>query len=321
MEGYADGTLTCLTADYIKRNVNTDFPLILNIEPTNACNLNCYVCPRNKSGRPVGYMDFDLFKKIIGECKTHKRLNMINFHKDGESLLHPRIYEMIRYARQARVANVLHMNTNGLPLDKSNARELLLSGIDDVTISIDAARDETFKKIKGAALLKKVESNVEGLFSMRRQLALERPFVRVKIMEFEDTKGREVEEFLDRWRGVADDIQVTGVHNWSGGIRDLAVTDEVEKKRFPCNLLWYALAINWDGRVSTCCIDWDLSALVGDARLETIHQIWNGRRIKELRKAELCGNHNLAKVCMECTLWSGGEDLTDWFSAKKEFYV
>lgn len=320
MEGYIKGTLTCLTADFIKNNVNNEFPLVLNIEPTNACNLSCYLCPRANDIRKVGFMDFDLFRKIIDECKTHRKLKMINFHKDGESLLHPRIYDMIKYAKLADVAEVLHINTNGTTLDEKNATDFLASGIDDVTVSIDAARKSTFKKIKGADLLEKVEANMKKLFSLKKRMALEKPFVRVKIMEFDDVSREEVDEFIERWKGIADDVQVTGVHNWSGAIKGLKVTDEVKRKRYPCVLLWYMLAVNWDGKVSACNVDWDMSALVGDLAKETLREIWNGKRLKELRSAELGGNHKLAKVCDECAVWAGGEDMTGWLKGKKEFY-
>ena len=151
MEGYVKGSLTCLNAEYIRKNASIDFPLVLNIEPTNACNLKCYLCPRSSNVRQVGYMDFEFYKQIIDECKRHKKLKMINFHKDGESTLHPRICDMIKYAKQADVAEAFHINTNGVLLEKGLASDFLLSGISDVTISVDAAREETFKNIKGAS--------------------------------------------------------------------------------------------------------------------------------------------------------------------------
>lgn len=320
-DGYIKGTLTCLNAEYIKSRINTGFPLVLNIEPTNDCNLSCYLCPRNKGARKVGYMDFVLFKKIIDESKEHGKLRMINFHKDGEPLLHPDIYKMIKFAHNAKVAQTLHLNTNGLLLDKKRCENFLDSGIDDITVSIDAARRSTFKKIKGADLLKRVELNVQQLFELKSKMKLIKPFIRVKIMEFKDITRDEIDEFVKRWSGIADDVQVTGAHNWSGAIRDLEITDEIRERRYPCVLLWYMLAVNWDGKVSCCNVDWNLTAVVGDAAREILHDIWNGPRIKELRRAELVGNHALAQVCKECVVWAGGEDLADYFIRKKEFYI
>jgi MoaA/NifB/PqqE/SkfB family radical SAM enzyme len=266
-------------------------------------------------------MDFELFKEIIGECKRYKRLKMMNFHKDGESLLHPQIYDMIRHAKENKIAEILHMNTNGLLLDESHYEDFFNSGIDDVTISIDASRDATFKKLKGVDALEKIESNIEGLFRYRKEKKYAKPFIRVKIMEFSDVASGEINEFIDRWKGIADDVQVTGIHDWSGAIKGLKVTDETKPNRYPCILLWYALAVNWDGKVSACNVDWDLSALVGDLSKNTLHEIWRGDRIKQLRRAEVLGTKRPARVCEKCVVWAGGDDMTDWFLQNKEFYI
>ena len=97
-EDYERGTLTCLKASTIKERISPEFPLVLNIEPTNDCDLYCYYCPRLKSKKPIGYIDFNLAKKIIDEAASYPRLTMLNFHKDGEFLLHPQIDAMIKYA-------------------------------------------------------------------------------------------------------------------------------------------------------------------------------------------------------------------------------
>lgn len=319
MDGYVKGTLTCLSSHYIKSNINADFPLVLNIEPTNDCNLRCYICPRNKSKRKTGYMDFNFFTGIIDECKKYNKLKMINFHKDGESLLHPRIFDMIRYTADSQIAQTLHLNTNALELDNESAEKFILSGIDDVTMSVDAARKETFLQLKGFDLLDKVEFNIRHILELKRKKNLKKPFIRVKIMEFDKITEEEIHEFISQWKDVADDVQVTGIHSWSGAIKGLKVTDEIKSKRIPCILLWYLLAINWDGEVSACNVDWNLSAVVGNAKNSSLHDIWNGEKIKKLRMAELMDNHEFAEVCKECIVWASGEDMTDYFIQRKEF--
>lgn len=320
-QGYVRGTLTCLTDETIKRETNTDFPLVLNIEPTNACNLKCYVCARTKSDREVGYIDFKLYARLIDECLKYKKLRMLNFHKDGESLLHPRIFEMIRYAKDKNVARICHINTNAVCLEGKNIEKFLLSGIDDVTISIDACHEKTFEKIKGYPLLKRVEENVINLFKKRTELKLREPFIRVKIMEYEDTYGGEVESFIKKWQGIADDVQVTGLHSWGGVIKEVEATDEVsvKNKRYPCALLWYMMAVNWNGAVSICNIDWNLSGVVGDANTESLHDIWNGAKFKNIRKRSLVGGHQELGICKECVVRAGANNLADWAFTKKEF--
>jgi hypothetical protein len=40
-------------------------PPSLQLEPTNFCNLRCVSCPRDNMTREKGFMEFNLFKKII----------------------------------------------------------------------------------------------------------------------------------------------------------------------------------------------------------------------------------------------------------------
>ena len=76
--------------------------------------------------------------------------------------------------------------------------------------------------------------------------------IRVKIMEFEDITTEEIENFREKWTGVSDEVQVTGVHSWSGSIEGIKITDEINNIRYPCSILWYALALNCGGKVSIC---------------------------------------------------------------------
>ena len=48
-EAYIKGTLTCLTPEYIKEKINTDFPLILNIEQYRGSNRNFFFCMEVKT--------------------------------------------------------------------------------------------------------------------------------------------------------------------------------------------------------------------------------------------------------------------------------
>ena len=78
---------------YLKMRIPMDFPIIVNVDPTNACNLLCNMCP-NSSDTIVkkSFMDMDLYRKIIDEIKQReKRLYRYFLVKDGEPLLHKNI--------------------------------------------------------------------------------------------------------------------------------------------------------------------------------------------------------------------------------------
>jgi MoaA/NifB/PqqE/SkfB family radical SAM enzyme len=200
-EFYVEGTLTCLKPEVIRQRANTDFPLVLNIEPTNDCNLRCYFCPRDKIAEKVGihYINWDEYTSLIDECAEYAQKNgkliMLNLHKDGEPLLHPKLPEMIRYAKEKDAFHTIHFNTNGMLLGTERAKEILKAGIDDITISVDAARSDTFTRFKGFDVLPKIEEHIRQFFKWRDELGA-KTFIRVKIMEFEEITMKKFKNLL-----------------------------------------------------------------------------------------------------------------------------
>lgn len=57
--------------EYPKNNYLGEFPLHIDLESTNACNLRCEYCSRNFMAEKLGYMEFDLFKKCIDEASQY----------------------------------------------------------------------------------------------------------------------------------------------------------------------------------------------------------------------------------------------------------
>jgi len=50
---------------------------------------------------------------------------MLNFHKDGESFLHPKFFDMVRYAKKKNVAKTIHINTNALAWTEPDIDEII----------------------------------------------------------------------------------------------------------------------------------------------------------------------------------------------------
>ena len=78
-----------------------EFPKRVTLELTNHCNLRCVMCPRKYMRGPKGYMSFSLYKNIIGQLAEHRDTALVPFFR-GESLLHPRCIEMLRYAKKGQ---------------------------------------------------------------------------------------------------------------------------------------------------------------------------------------------------------------------------
>jgi len=319
-EDYVKGTLTCLKPEIIRQEINTDFPLVVNIEPTNICDLKCIYCPRTKAQKGVGMMPWELYRKIIDELAEHRTLKMLHLFKDGESFLHPDFIKMVHYAKAVSVAKTVRINSNAVCWDDNKINEILDSGIDDITISVDAAYSITYSRDKKKDCLKRVESNIKQLLKKRNDNNKLTPFIRVKAMEFNGISKEEIEAFIKKWEGIADEVQITGIHDWGGAVNGIEITDEKTDYRYPCAIMWYALAINWDGKVTVCSVDWDTEIEVGDVVRESLHDIWNGIRLKDARKSQIDRNFSKFSICRNCVVWVSVGDMHGWLEKHTEFY-
>ena len=107
-----------------------NFPTHLDLELTNKCNFSCKMCFKSMNPEkimPFGFMDIDLAKKIIDEG-SKKGLKSIKFIYRGESLLHPGVVEIVKYAMDHGIVDTL-INTNvSLLTDTTFTKLVCLSG-------------------------------------------------------------------------------------------------------------------------------------------------------------------------------------------------
>ena len=303
----------------LQKKISLDFPIRFNIEPTNYCNLSCSVCPRELN-RPFGYMKFDLFQKIIDESVICGKRLIITINKDGEPLLHPELSQMIKYAKDKKSAYKINFYTNGILLTEEKSRELIKSGLDTIHISIDAFTKETYGKIKNSQKLEVVEENVKGLVSLKKKLQSKTPLVVVKIIQTPETHN-EIKPFIHKWKGVADFVEIGEYHNWDGTVNSSNQFNPIKPSnginRYPCTFLWYNPVILWDGRVTTCCVDYQGKGVIGDINKEPLSKIWQGKILQNIRKAHLEGRYDEVPLCNKCDFWRCEVNIEKWLRRQK----
>lgn len=285
----------------------TDYPKMLNVEPTNDCNFECVMCSRRRSVRPRGYMALDLFEAILADvARCGRRIRWLTLHNDGEPLLHPDLAAMVRMAKRSGAVAHVHFNTNGQLLTEDTAAALVEAGLDDLTVSIDALTPETFARVKRAGDLATVAANTRRLMAIKRRLGRSTPWVRAKIIDMPLTAG-ELEGFRRTWRPLVDEVQIQPIHNAGGGIDTGSAAAAPD--RFPCALPWYALAVNWDGTVAPCCVDLSGANIVGDLRREPLQAVFARGPIRTYREKMRAGREAELSPCAGCDVWRNGVDI------------
>lgn len=292
-----------LVKDYFTRKIRLNgYPCELVIEVTNRCNLNCAICPRDKMSRPIGDIDFSLFRRIIDEIKN--KTEMVDLCFAGESLLHPQIFKMIKYAKENSVK--VFIQSNATTLDEDVAYKLIDSGLDLFVLSIDAVKEETYRLIRCGGDFKQVVKNAESFLKIKNKNKNGNPWTIVQMIYTKHNRD-EVKDFLEVWkRRGADAVRIKPFNDRAGLVNSsFAGGYSNQHKGFPCLRIWRGLAIFWDGRVVPCCLDYLGKYIVGDLKSQRILDVWNSLEMQRLRKIHLSGKIDRVDLCRNCCGYKG----------------
>jgi tetratricopeptide (TPR) repeat protein len=113
------------------------------LELTNKCNFHCEFCPSDSQTRLHGYMELSLVKKIFDEISQKKIVPQVALHLMGEPTLHPKLNEILVYARSKNVK--IALTTNGSTLVKKKVPKLLESISGKIVASLMTPTKKTYK--------------------------------------------------------------------------------------------------------------------------------------------------------------------------------
>ena len=116
-------------------------PLHLHIEPTNFCNYDCIMCyHKTVISHPV-HMPMIMFKNIIEQAEPE----YVSLNGYGEPFLHPNFFDMVRFLTDRGIK--CNTTTNGSLL-AAHIDDCLQSGIELVSVSLDAGSSETYAAVR-----------------------------------------------------------------------------------------------------------------------------------------------------------------------------
>jgi MoaA/NifB/PqqE/SkfB family radical SAM enzyme len=154
----------------------------LQMEPTTRCNFTCGFC----AGRSMAQGDLapEVFRRTLESLPD---LRHVELQGEGEPLLHPRLFEMARAARD-RGAKVSFI-TNGSLFRAEAVAGILDAGIEKVMVSIESPEAGEFHAIRGGTL-EKVTDGIRTLLDARRERGLDRPAVGLAVTVLRGTRRR-----------------------------------------------------------------------------------------------------------------------------------
>jgi len=275
--------------------VDLSYPRNIVVETTAHCQLECKMCGRRTTKRKLGNMKKELMLNIleqIADFNTHIRLWYCFL---GEPLIiKNRLPEYIRFGRYLGLKHHL-INTNGNALDPETSKSLIDAGLTEIYIGIDAATEETYKKIRIGGDFNKVLYNVDQFLKIKPKDLK----VSVQLISMAENE-QEKKLFADYWGQREVSVFIKEPAQWI----DMVEVDQPEIDRYSCPSLLDTLGIYWDGRTPFCVNDWDGRTVFSNINTTPLKEIWS-KQVHDFAKYHILEQWSkVPEICRNCQDWT-----------------
>ena len=291
-----------------KTDIN-GMPVSISAELTNNCNLSCPHCSSGSGlmGRKRGFMDIELFKKVIKELNPY--LYYVNLYFQGEPMLHPQFFSFVVNCQKPYSV----VSTNGHFLSEEHSEQIVGSGLNKLIVSLDGMDQETYSTYRVGGSVNRV---IDGLKNVARAKKKHNSSLKIEIQflvsRFNEHQIPEVRQFARSVHALLGlkSMQILNkedIESWMPSDRrfrryKIKEGEYVIKNSLPdsCARLWFNPVITWDGKVLPCCFDKNAEYIMGDLNQDSFHEIWTGPRYRIFRKSILSGRY-MIEMCRNCT--------------------
>jgi len=289
--------------DYARLVSTRDFsylpetPVTVTVELVNRCNLTCQMCYTENHRTTKFTLTPEALDSIVDEIASFGKCALL-LGAGSEGLLYKDIRRVIGRAQEKGVIDTLLMS-NGTLLNESIAEFLVDQKVPRLCISLDAARPETFAKIRGKNELAKIEANIHRLVEIKRRKGAKLPIIRLSFCMQDDNRDEE-EEFKAKWAGVVDYLDFQRILDFShvDTVAETKVPEGALESRPFCHRPFGYMNVWSNGDVSPCCNFYGKNLTVGNVYKESLRDIWKGANMNRLREEFRSGKIN--KTCQVC---------------------
>lgn len=305
----------------------SSLPIMIQIEPTLYCNLECKMCINPYNNRKKCHMRIEEFKKIINDIPFVRKINLVGV---GEPLMNPEIFDMVLYAKSKGI--LIGFATNATLMEQKVAEKIISTKVDWLNISLDGATKKTYEEIRRGANFEIVVQNVKNLMSMLDRQKTPEVSIWFLLMKSNFLELPKVVELAEEV-GVRN-ISVQSVHCWGsadwkrkmflesieseiGGVKEalsesvaIAKTKHIrfcyvnipdKSKRRACQWPWKSCYITSDGYITPCCMHGSNPEIIhfGNVFRQRFGDIWNNQLYCNFRKA--LKSESVPSLCVDCT--------------------
>ena len=285
------------------------FPLVVTVEPTNACQNNCLYCSRSIMNRETGYLKLGIMEKIAKESSENNAA--IRHGGFGEPLLHPNIVDIIARCKKHNVLTTIFSNCK--PLTDDMMKAFVDLGLDEIRFSSSGITPEEHNKIRvNSDYYKDFHNKLIRMFEIREKLNAKKPYLTLytNVMDYDSkTFTENIEQYKDEYIQYADkiDIDLTMLSRVKelDRVKDLYVNHTVKEVHKRCTTLFLKVIVQWNGDIFGCdCVynyepDFHIGNICNTG--SAIKRSYNSQKMHKLRNAlSFNMNHDKYKLCSCC---------------------
>lgn len=285
-----------------------EVPFTLEIFPTNVCNFKCIYCAHStmEAETQQTFLPIELYKKCIDDLSGfNKKLKVILFAGLGEPLIHPQIAEMVRYAKESKVAETIRIITNGSLLTREMSDSLIDAGLDSLKISIQGLSNEKYKEMCDSHIpLETIIDNIRYFYSHKKDTV-----VNVKIVSDVFEEPSDEQKFYEMFGDICDQMNIehiasyqdTAIMGKKQGYISQTGTNEMPNKI--CQLPFYFYSVLENGDIIPCCtldVGRNNQLSLGNIVDTNLSKIWNSDKFMDFRLMHLREEKYKNSVCKNC---------------------
>ena len=280
------------------------FPLSLDLEINASCNLKCTMCVMGNPDyvNPLAHaplMGQTLYIRLMDQARQYG-LPAMTFGFLSEPLLRPELADMIVLARASGIMDI-RLGTNGALLSRKISRALIGAGLTRLEISVDAANETTYRRIRRGAELSTIKANILGFLEERDRAGSDLPLLRLSFLRLPENRNEE-NDFLMEWADKADlfSIQEPIYFEEAPISKTVRFVPSKIDDSFQCAQPWQRIIIRANGDVYPCCSLYGLEMKIGSACDSSIKALWDRSAMNNLRTLHREGRFRENSVCAHC---------------------
>jgi MoaA/NifB/PqqE/SkfB family radical SAM enzyme len=316
-------------------------PRSIQIECTTRCNLKCTFCEISYWTEKAADLEFENIQQMVVHLPKLKRVDLTGI---GEALVNQNFFEIVKFLKQKGI--YVTLNDNFTLMTEKTARRIIDLGIDQIFLSLDGGKADTYEAIRRGAKFERVIANVQRLIELKKKIGSKLPEVKINtvvcntnyqelpaIVEIAHEAGIGMVQFVNIV--TFDDTTSMGTSELRGEVRqkfnealaraqELGILVKVELfDKLPvqqCDFPWTRNFVTYDGYVHPCCYTTQSgdrtaqnSRSLGNLVNDEYINIWKGDDYKIFREKMAQGI--LPHQCTQCPKFSGKVDTSSNFAA------